>query len=138
MVDYDNLLKKATQTKFNIIQTKKTNDYTCEYSEGDGCSLCTHPRWCILDNDRWEIEKEKTWLNRKINELEMLLGDWNRLTKKYPDKKPEELKNGDNPSRIRLKLSEVRQELRDLRKKELQVRKSKSVRVDGSIPFNFR
>lgn len=137
MIDYDNILKEATQTKFKIIQQKKNNDYGCEYSEGEGCSLCTHPRWCILDNDRWEIEKEKNYLKLKINELEMCISDCNRLMKKYPEKELNELTNKDIKT-LRFELNDYKQQLRDLRKKELQIRKSKSVKVDGSIGFNFR
>ena len=134
MIDYDNLLQEAKKTKFNIIHEKKENDFTCGYSEGDGCSLCTHPLWCILDNDRWEIEKEKRWLNLKINELEMCIGDCNRLLKKYPDKELNKLTNKDMKT-LRFELKEYKQKLRDLRKKELKIRKSNNVKIDGTIGF---
>lgn len=121
-INYKKIGKQIRNNKFNKIKQKKQLLNTCEYSEGEGHSLCTHPENCILDPKRKELNELIDYKKRQLKDLKNSLRNGLDLMKKYPDKKSYELKVGFYPNQMRDDIKLLENELRDLRREEMNLR----------------
>ena len=49
----------------------------CYWSAGSEHSCCTHPHYCIFNNNRWDLDKQLTKLWKRYNSLLKLKNSYN-------------------------------------------------------------
>ena len=118
-IDYSKMRKKITNNKYKTLNKTKQIQHTCEYSEGEKHSLCTHKNNCILKINR-QINDEINFKQKELKNLKKSLRHGLKLMNENPDKKSNELKVGFYPAQLRLDIKLMENELRKLRKQEIK------------------
>lgn len=121
-IDYSKMRRKITNNKYETLNKTKQTQYTCEYSEGEKHSLCTHRNHCILNPGIFEFNNKINYKKTELKNLKKSLRNGLSLMKKYPNMKSHELKVDFYPSQMRLDIKLMENELKELRKEEMKIR----------------
>lgn len=112
MIDYKKINKEISQQKWDRIQNKTVDEFTCYYCPGVGHELCTHPQHCILDKEfqrlRGKIQSEKA----EEKQLKEIYEDALELKRENPEREYDDFYLNFTPKANRIKRSVLRRSIR--------------------------
>ena len=112
MIDYKKINKEISQQKWDRIQNKTVDEFTCYYCPGVGHELCTHPQHCILDKEfqrlRGKIQSEKA----EEKQLKEIYEDALELKRENPEREYNDFYLNFTPKSNRIKRSVLRRSIR--------------------------
>lgn len=112
MIDYKKINKEISQQKWDRIQNKTVDEFTCYYCPGVGHELCTHPQHCILDKEfqrlRGKIQSEKA----AEKQLKEIYEDALELKRENPEREYDDFYLNFTPKSNRIKRSVLRRSIR--------------------------
>lgn len=102
MIDYDKINKQIQQKKWEKINHKSADSFTCYYDEYNHHDICPHQHQCILSKEFQELRSKITQDKMKKKQLEEIYRDVARLKKQHPEKKVSEFYVGFNLKQNRI------------------------------------